>query len=93
MDHLDQTIKMIKFVTAFGEILQRSKSSIARPYSHPATNSEKFTIPVCLLKAYQQTAIKLVLVHDYCSSGDAFPTDEFTDYAVFNYKQSRDICR
>ena len=32
---------------------------------------------------------KLLLVHGYCSSGDAFPTDEFTDYAVFrDYEQS-----
>ena len=33
---------------------------------------------------------KLLLVHGYCSSGNAFPTDEFTDYAVFkDYKRSR----
>ena len=33
---------------------------------------------------------KLLLVHGYCSFGNAFPTDEFTDYAVFkDYKQSR----
>ena len=35
---------------------------------------------------------KLLLVHGYCASSDAFPTDEFTDYAVFkDYDQSRSI--
>ena len=35
---------------------------------------------------------KLLLVHGYCTSGDSFPTDEFTDYAVFqDYEQSRDL--
>ena len=35
---------------------------------------------------------KLLLVHGYCSSDNAFPTDEFTDYAVFkDYEQSRDL--
>ena len=35
---------------------------------------------------------KLLLVHGYCTSSDAFPTDEFTDYAVFkDYEQSRSI--
>ena len=33
---------------------------------------------------------KLLLVHGYCTSGGSFPTDEFTDYAVFqDYEQSR----
>ena len=31
----------------------------------------------------QATNSKLLLVHGYCASGDAFPTDEFTDYAIF----------
>ena len=40
----------------------------------------------------QATNSKLLLVHGYCASGDAFPTDEFTDYAVFkDYEQSRSI--
>jgi len=34
---------------------------------------------------------KLLLIHGYCSSDDAFPTDTFTNYAVFrDYDQSRD---
>ena len=40
----------------------------------------------------EQVNSKLLLVHGYCSSGDAFPTDEFTDYAIFkDYEQSREI--
>ena len=40
----------------------------------------------------QATNSKLLLVHGYCASSDAFPTDEFTDYAVFkDYEQSRSI--
>ena len=40
----------------------------------------------------QATNSKLLIVHGYCAAGDAFPTDEFTDYAVFkDYEQSRSI--
>ena len=44
-----------------------------------------------LYNSKQVTNSKLLLVHGYCSSDDAFSTDEFTDYAVFkDYDQSRD---
>ena len=45
-----------------------------------------------LYNSEQAADSKLLLVHGYCTSGDAFPTDEFTDYAVFkDYEQSRDL--
>jgi hypothetical protein len=35
---------------------------------------------------------KIILVHGYCSSGDAFPVEDFTDYLVFNDpEQNRDL--
>jgi len=65
-----------------------------RPNMHP----EDVKITMDMMEGYnpyrykEATDSKLMLVHGYCSSSEAFPTDQFSDYVVFtDFDQARPV--